>query len=354
MPLRGQRVARAPLRDHQEQGRLQLLPRRDRPAVPAQQARAATGRQRSERANLQRVPRRPSHSWPAEPGIGHIRHKRSGVVRALPSRRTEGSRPLHRNAARDHPALHRKHSRQRPAQERSHRDRYVHELPHRPRRAAKERSGFHGKPEECPIHLRQVPPRHSGAVRAEHSFGERDQDWPGVAGVQRLSQCPLHPPRRRGWLQAGNHEQVRALPRRDRQDLFRDLSRQGLATGLHQDRQVLRLSRGARHPEGHRSPVALEPRQCGGHLPPVPQRRHPPLRRIPDPRHPPRPQEVSVPVLVVLGDDGAAGGDLRGGRGAHAAVAAPRGRDAPRTAGGRGGGAQAAVAGGERCKTPTN
>ena len=36
---------------------------------------------------------------------------------------------------------------------------------------------------------------------------------------------------------------------------------------------------------------------------PVPSRVEPPLRRLPDARHPPRPEEVPVPLLHLLGHD---------------------------------------------------
>ena len=102
---------------------------------------------------------------------------------------------------------------------------------------------------------------------------------------------------------------------RDRQDLLRHLSRQGVEARLHEDRQVLRLPRRARHPAGLRPALAPLAREHRRDLPEVPPGLEPPLRRLPDARHAPRPEEVPVAVLHLLGHDRPAGRHLRGRRG---------------------------------------
>ncbi len=82
-----------------------------------------------------------------------------------------------------------------------------------------------------------------------------------------------------------------------------------------------------------RSHLSRDQRGC--HLPEVPRRRHPPLCRIPDARDSSRSQEISVPVLGVLGHDIAADRDFCHQRRAYHVVAAARVRDAPPVARGR-------------------
>ncbi len=107
--------------------------------------------------------------------IPDLSHQRARPVCALPPRRTEGGGALRRHAARDHPPLHREHPRQGPAEERSHRDRHLHQLSHRARRAASFRSRLNGEPEKRARHLRRLPSRHPGAVRAERALGDGEQ-----------------------------------------------------------------------------------------------------------------------------------------------------------------------------------
>ena len=102
----------------------------------------------------------------------------------------------------------------------------------------------------------QLPPRHPGAVREERPPRDAGQDGQGAAGLQRLPQRAHHPARGRRRLQARHHDEVRPLPRRDREDLLRHLPRQGQPARVHEDGQVLRLPRRARHPQDHRSPLA--------------------------------------------------------------------------------------------------
>ena len=55
----------------------------------------------------------------------------------------------------------------------------------------------------------------------------------------------------------------------------------------------------------------LSPGQRRRDLPEVPPRGHAALRRLPEPRHPPRPAEVPLALLDLLGHDGAPGRHLR-------------------------------------------
>ena len=109
----------------------------------------------------------------------------------------------------------------------------------------------------------------------------------------------------------------------DHRELFRDVPRQGLQAGIPEDRQVLRLSRRARHSAGERSALASQPDQHRRHLRQVPHRLPPPVRRLSDARHPPRSEEVSFPVLHLLGHDHPADRHAGGLRRAHRALAAP-------------------------------
>src|SRR6478736_2714558 len=68
-------------------------------------------------------------------------------------------------------------------------------------------------------------------------------------------------------------------------------------------------------------------------MPALPHRRYAALCWLFDACHAPRPQEVSVPVLDLLGHDGAAGGYVYRERHTHLVVVAPRFSNAPRTAG---------------------
>jgi len=64
----------------------------------------------------------------------------------------------------------------------------------------------------------------------------------------------------------------------NRRDLLRHLSRQGVAARLHENSEVLRLSRGPRHSAAGRPALAPQPRKRGGDLPEVPRRGDPTVR----------------------------------------------------------------------------
>ena len=70
--------------------------------------------------------------------------------------------------------------------------------------------------------------------------------------------------------------------------LLRDVPREGFQAGLPGYRQVLRLSRLARHSAGDRSALASQPRQHCPDLRQMPHRLAPPVRGISDSRHAPR------------------------------------------------------------------
>ncbi len=98
-------------------------------------------------------------------------------------------------------------------------------------------------------------------------------------------------------------EPVRPLPRGRGRDLLRHLPRQGLAAGIRGRREVLRLPRHPQHPAPRRPGIDAEPRQRRRHLRQMPPRCAPPVRRLSDPRHPPRSGEVPVPLLLLLVHD---------------------------------------------------
>ena len=104
-------------------------------------------------------------------------------------------------------------------------------------------------------------------------------DCHSAHSIQRTDRSEL-PPR--------NHGPVRTLPPADHGGVLRNLSRQGIQARLSEDRQVLRLPWRARHSAGHRPALAPEPQQHRRHLRQVPHRLAPPVRRLPDPRHPSR------------------------------------------------------------------
>ena len=106
------------------------------------------------------------------------------------------------------------------------------------------------------------------------------------------------------------------------QDLLRHLPRQSQPARLRQDREVLRLPRRSRHPEGLGSALPPLAGERGRHLPEMPRRRLPSLRRLPEPRHPPRPRKVPVALLDLLGHDHPARRHLRGRWSSHPALAA--------------------------------
>ena len=208
-------------------------------------------------------------------------------------------------AARDHRALHREHPRQGAAEERPHRDRHLHGLPHRPRRAAADRPRLERQPRE-----RARRPA-AGATTASRSssrrastttlLGKTDKELPVCNDCHTRAHDPA---RRRRRLQARHHAEVRPLPRaRSRRPTSTPTTARCQPARLHEDGQVLRLPRRPRHPAGHRPALAPLARERGRDLPEVPPGRDPALRRLPDPRHPPRPEEVPVALLDLLGHD---------------------------------------------------
>ncbi len=96
VPLRGERLAGAPLRDHHPPGGLHRLPRRNRTAISAQHPRPVACQGRPQRSVLQGLPRRPSRAGPAQPRIADLPHQRARSVRQVPPRGPEGRPALHR------------------------------------------------------------------------------------------------------------------------------------------------------------------------------------------------------------------------------------------------------------------
>ena len=251
VPLRGERLAPAAVRDDHPEGRLRRLPRRGRAAVRAQPARQAAARRRPERA-------RPARSATAatasqgrlQPGSPTFptnvpqlcaRCHREGEKAAV---RYQG--PQHEIIESYTESIHGKGLLKSGLTVTAtctncHTAHGV--LPRTDPASSVNRANV-------PADLRQVPPRHPGAVRAEHPPHAGRQDRQGAAGLQRLPQRAHDPARRRRGLQARDHAEVRPLPRRDRQDLLRHLPRQGHPARLHEDGQVLRLPRRPRHPAG--------------------------------------------------------------------------------------------------------
>ena len=229
-------------------------------------------KQDTERPVLQGVPRDPRHR---AAGCRAARRPSPRTCPQLCARcHREGekaARALPGAAAPDHRALHREHPRQGAAEERPDRHRDLHRLPHGPRRAAADRPRLERQPRQ-----RARTPA-AAATTASRSSSRRastttllGQDRQGAAGLQRLPQRAHDPARRRRRLQARHHAEVRPLPRGDREDLLRHLPRQGEPARLHQDRQVLRLPRRARHPARRRPALAPLARERGRDLPEVP------------------------------------------------------------------------------------
>ncbi len=125
------------------------------------------------------------------------------------------------------------------------------------------------------------------------------------------------------------------MPQGDHREVFRHFPRQGVDVGVPEDGKVLRLPRRARHSSGGGPALASQPEQHRRHLRQVPRRVQPAVRRLPDPRHPPRSEPVPVPVLHLLGHDRPAGGDAAGLRPSHRDVAAAIARIPAATQGGR-------------------
>ena len=171
-------------------------------------------------------------------------------------------------------------------------------------------------PDEHRRHLRPVPRRHLRAVPAAASTRrEGNPDYVQLRGHARAARTATTATRRTPMARTdvadfklGHHGPVRPVPRGDHRDLLRHLPRQGLGAGRHDQGQVLRLPRRARHPADHRSRLARCSRDnIVGDLRQVPRGLAPAVRRLPDPRHAPRPGQVPGPVLRLLGDDRAAG-----------------------------------------------
>ena len=162
---------------------------------------------------------------------------------------------------------------------------------------------------------------------------------PPAAHLRGLPHLAHHQPHRRPRLPHRDDGAVRALPRGRGGDVLRHLPRQGLAAGFGGRRQVLRLPRHPRHPAAVRPRLPSQPPERRRHLRQVPRRFAPPLRRLPDPRHPPRPEEVPVAVLGLLGDDRAADRHPRLRPAPHPGVAEPAVAEPRRVAGAQAGAA---------------
>ena len=125
-----------------------------------------------------------------------------------------------------------------------------------------------------PYDVRRLPHR---GTRGLQDLGARQRDvaeWQPESGD--LLGLPHHA-RRAGPLPrqdpAADHQELRQLPRRGIEVLYRDLSRPGQHAGLRLYRQVLRLPRQPRHQAGERSGIERAPEQSPADLPEVPSRR---------------------------------------------------------------------------------
>ena len=134
-------------------------------------------------------------------------------------------------------------------------------------------------------------------------------------------------------------EPVRDLPRGGDEDLLREhRPRPVLAPRLRQEREVLRLPRLPQDPAARRPrPRRSARKNVVADLRAVPHRRPPPVRRLPHARDAPRPQEVPVALLDLLGHDHAAGGHPGRGPRPHGRVAGPPLAVAQRVEGAQGG-----------------
>ena len=256
VPLGGERLAHAPVRDDHAEGRLRLVPRRGGAAVSEQHARDACWRRT--------IPTPPTaRSATARTGCLGQEGSRSRAtfptnVPDLCARcHREGQKAAVRYTGTEHEII----------------ERYTESIHGK----GLLKSGLtvtamctdchtaHGVlPHADPAIERQPEERArapaAGATTASRSSSSRAFTRPRhgktdkqTAGLQRLPHRAHDPPRGRRGLQAGHHEQVRPLPRGDREDVFRHVSRQGVPARLHEDGEVLRLPRRARHPAGVRS-----------------------------------------------------------------------------------------------------
>ncbi len=214
VPLRCQRLARAALRDHHKESGLRLLPRRDR--------RSSTSRAGTARSLARAIPTpRPARNatartailGKADPVSADLPDQRPGPLRPLSPRRGEGRRCA--TAATQHEIIeaytesihgkgllksgltvtatctscHTAHSIQ-----------------------PRVRPHLQREPAQSSGHLRPLPPRHPGAVRAERPLHHGRQDRQAAPGLQRLPYRAYDPPGRRRRVQAQDHGSVRALP----------------------------------------------------------------------------------------------------------------------------------------------
>ena len=282
----GVNASRAPaLRDDHDEGRLRRLPRRDRAAVRPQRhgkllptatrtprpARSATGRTGPSAGS--RARRRPS------PPTSR-RSAAAATARARRPRCATGGRE-HEIIETYTESIHGKGL----LEERPHRDRDLHELPHRARRAAAHRPRLEREPR------RTCPRPAAGATTASRSSSRSSVHSPD-AGARPTRSCPSAPTATARTRSSATDadgfkldimDEVRPLPRRDREDATstpttarsRQLgyTKTAKCYDCHGAHDILPVDRPAL------APLAAERRRD---LPEVPPRGEPALRRLPD------------------------------------------------------------------------